>query len=322
MPAAVRTGISRKLDDAFRILVDGHPSTQGTPLEVELRYYHKYYFRDSPIDFDAFLEMLARDLRKKYISLNFTLDWIRKCDSYSRIDAARTSLYRLRSYVCNGGYFKISFWDILWNLTEVSFKTFGIPYEAVGTSEFELRSLSRQYLLAECRARLEDLKKIEMRAGNREAERAFMLVDRMLNGVPIPQKDLCANRHTYYSPGAAYRAYVATAAGNTISPQEVGWTESERRACLEAIFPGGSGATLEDDIATGRSDPTAPVIAEGGEPAAATRPAVVPVPLAARTASAPALRPAVFAAPSFAFLDRWKAWVDGLVPVSPAFQGA
>lgn len=254
----MRAALARKISDAYRAAVDSHPVTRGMPLEFELRYQYNYHYPDREISFEAFLSALSRDLSPQFPGLQISPDWVRRCDALGRREAARRAMQRLRDSVEKGRYFRTSFWDMLWTLTEVSMQRFGLSCAEIGTDPLEIHTLARRYLLRECSLRVEALKVIDRRQASPAAKRIFVLVDDMMRGIPIPAEELCRNRHTYYSPNAAYTAYRNVADGNTIAPREVGWSKAEHLAWCEALFPDGR---IEETRSPSRSDPTAPATA-------------------------------------------------------------
>jgi len=157
VPAVVRSGMVRKISESFYTLVDGQPSSRGMPMETEVRYYYNYYLLHERATFETFLSALSLDISKKFPTVNLTLEWIQRCDGMGRINSARNLISNLRNYIDKAQYFHTSFWDILWNLTEVYMKKFGVTCAEIGTTSQEIKSLSWSYLLKECKIRVKDL---------------------------------------------------------------------------------------------------------------------------------------------------------------------
>ncbi|MEX2614980.1 MAG: hypothetical protein WD767_02690 [Alphaproteobacteria bacterium] len=239
--------------------VDGKPATRGMPLESELRYYYNFYFAHHSITFGAFLSELSRELSGVFPGLDLTLGWARECDEAGRISVARNYMQKLRSYVQQGSYFRTSFWDTLWKLTEVSIKTFGINLREIGTTSSELISLTYRYFLKESSDRVQVLRKVEKRPDSANAQKAFLVVDGILNGIPIPPNEFCRNSRIHYSRGSGYEMYRKMAEGTIIPPWKIDWSTTEHLACRANIFPAG----VPDNVPeTGKSDPTAPATIE------------------------------------------------------------
>ncbi len=239
--------------------LEGKPATQGMPLESELRYYYNYYFAHHSITFGAFLSELSRNLTQVFPGLNLTLEWARACDAAGRINVARNAVQKLRSGVQQGSYFRTSFWDTLWELTEVSVKTFGVSLHEVGTSPYELISLTYRYFLKECSDRVQVLRDIEKHPDSPDAKKAFLVVDGILNGVPIPADEFCRNSRTHYSRGIGYGMYRKIAEGTAIPAWKMNWSTSEHLACQAMTFPDGIPDTKP---VTEMPDPTAPATNE------------------------------------------------------------
>ena len=45
LPATTSAGMALKVRDAFRQPIDGHPASQGLPMEAELKHYYNYLLK-------------------------------------------------------------------------------------------------------------------------------------------------------------------------------------------------------------------------------------------------------------------------------------
>jgi hypothetical protein len=233
-------------------------------METELRYYFHYYFSHRDISFGSFLSALSMEISKEFPDVNFTLKWAQNCDSGSQIASARYSKIKLRSYVQESQYAGIRFWDLLWNLNEVSMETFGITYAKIGTTPQELKSLSWRYLLKEYSNRVRTLKIMTQLPGSKAARKAFLTVDSMLEGIPMPAGEFYRGNENCYCTGGAYRMYRKTAEGHPIRPEDVGWSMVAHSALKMLIFP--EGLPAGTSFVAREPDPTAIAITSSEEP--------------------------------------------------------
>lgn len=259
LPAVVKAGVIRKIRESFHTLVDGQPSSRGMPLETEVRYYYNFYLSHNCITFETFLSALSVEVSKHFPSVEFTLDWIQRCDKCSRINSARSSISKLRKYVHEGQKFRTGFWEILWTLTEIDIKKFALTYEEIKTTLFEIKSLSWYYLLSECKARVNDFKNLAKRKNTIYARDSFIILNDMIQGKPIPFGEFCKKNGKYSSPSGAYKLYSSLAEGRVICPEDVGWSAAAVQGYEALFFPEG----LPENI-TAERDPisTMPTIAE------------------------------------------------------------
>ncbi len=208
-------------------------------MEAEVKHYFNTFLTFENATFDAFLTRLSGEMAQNFAGLDLTLPWIRQCDALNNVRTARNSLSKLLRYVHCGQHYSTSFWDILWRLKEISLKSFGITYSEAGTTARELDFLSWQFLLTECRFRVKDLRNKSELDDLTSACKAFILLDYMLDGIPVPCDDFCLKRRTHYSQGGPYELYCAFADGRTISPQDVGWSWTEHDTFRKLVFPDG-----------------------------------------------------------------------------------
>ncbi len=278
LPNVVPSGMFRKISDALQARADGHPATNGRPGGGGGGGYYNYYISEDNISFDTFLTLLSVAVSKKFPEVDFSLDWVRQCDRSCTIFAARNAVARLRAHVRGRQYFRTSFWDTLWNLTEVSLKNFSLTHAEIRTSRQELDILCWRYLLIECEARVKTLQSLAQRPKTAAARKAFSIVDDMLTGNPIAGDDFCGGSHTCYSSPFAYSAYGHYATGRTIRLEDVGWSVAEYRSLRAQIFPDGY---PEEELVTSVSEPTAPATADADELVLTHEPSFQP-PMAAR----------------------------------------
>ncbi len=228
-------------------------------MELEVKYYYNYFLLQEDITFDDFIEILAGDLAESIPGLQFNMAWVRQCDALNSIRSARNSLDKLRAYVHENQRYSVSFWDILWKLKEVSVGSLGVTYVEIGTTRREIDGLAWAFLLKEGQDRVKDLRDKLRCPNSYEARRAFVLVDNMLGGSPVPREIFCTNRRTHYSIFGPYQLYYAFAKGRVIPPDDVGWSLAEHRACRKLVFPDG----YHEEVPTSDwADPTAPATIE------------------------------------------------------------
>jgi hypothetical protein len=255
LPATISAGMTQKIRDALRQPIDGHPASQGMPMEAEVKHYYNYFLIRDNIDFDTFISVLSDELSRIVPDLKFNMTWVRQCDALNSVRTARRSVAKLRTYVHERRQFSVSFWDILWKLQEVSFKAHGITPAEAGTTLQELRYLAWQFLLREVEYRIRDLRDQLRFSGTLSARQSFILVDDMFAGIPIPESIFCANKRSHYSRNGPYHAYRAFATGRRISPEALGWSRAELNAARKHLFPELCGAERPTN---GGSGPTAP----------------------------------------------------------------
>lgn len=255
LPAVIVTGMNRKIKAAFENTVDGHPASLGMPMEYEVKHYYNYFICHENITFDAFLSLLAQATARRFPNLDFTLAWVRQCDALSNVRSARRCLHHLRTYVNGRGHYSVSFWDLLWRLKEIYVKSFGMTYAEIGTTPHEIERLSWQFLLKECTLRVRDLRRKSRNPASMATREAFIIVDKMLEGTPLPYDVFCQNRRTHYSSGGPYDLYRDTAEGRVIPPEDVSWSLAEHQAIKTMLFPEGY---QEKAKKTNTTDPTAP----------------------------------------------------------------
>lgn len=224
-------------------------------MEYEVKHYYNYFISDENITFDVFLSLLAQNAARRFPNLDFTLAWVRQCDALNNVRSARRSLHHLRSYVNCRGHYSVSFWDLLWRLKEVYIKSFGMTYAEIGTTSREIDQLSWRFLLKECSLRVRDLRRKSRHPESIAAREAFVIVDKMLAGEPLPSETFCQNRRSHYSSGGPFELYRNTAEGRVIPPEDVNWSLAEHQACMKMLFPEGY---EEKAKKTNTPDPTAP----------------------------------------------------------------
>ncbi len=225
------------------------------PLEAEARYYYNFYHSHENVSFDAFLSALSGSLSQDFSGLNITLDWIRAADRRGMVDRARRTVEMLRGSVRSDRNLGAGFWECLWKLSEVLLKNFNLSCTDIGTSEKELGSLSRRYLLQEGANRIATLRTLMERGALNAARTTFLIVDDMLAGRPVSFDTFKTAQKGGYSLNGAYRQYRATAAGNPIDPNLVDWSNAEHRHCERLFFP--DGRSMDSRIADSGFDPTA-----------------------------------------------------------------
>lgn len=265
LPAAVRSGMRRKINEAIRNAVDGHPATRGTPMESEARYYHSFYMSGSGISFEDFVAALCRDLSAIHPEVGTSLDWIRECDRWSAIEAARRELARLRATAAQDRTFRISFWGMLWKVTEVYLEKFGLSCTEIGTTLEELSGLARGYLLRECGGKVQRLRSLMSDSVTTDTRAAFIAVDDMLHGIPRPLCSFQADRQNHVAAIGAYGLYRRTLENRPIDPTSVGWSHIEHCRCEALIFP--QGRPRRTEVVLPVPDPTAPAVESCAEAA-------------------------------------------------------
>lgn len=237
LPATISAGLTLKIRDALRQTIDGHPASQGMPMESEVKHYYNYFLTKENMDFDTFVLVLAEELSHIIPGLEFNMAWVRQCDALNSVRTARRSVAKLRTYVHEHQQLSVSFWDILWKLQEVSFKAHGITPAEAGTTRQELRGLAWQFLLREGEERVQNLRENLRFPVSLSARQSFTIVDDMLSGIPIPKAILCSDRRAHYSASGPYETYRAFANNRHIPPEAVGWSRAEHRAARERLFP-------------------------------------------------------------------------------------
>ena len=73
LPATTSAGMAQKVRNAFSQTVDGHPASQGMPMESEVKHYNNYFLIHEEIGYDIFMETLALDLSRSCPGLNFNM---------------------------------------------------------------------------------------------------------------------------------------------------------------------------------------------------------------------------------------------------------
>lgn len=263
LPAAVRAGMSNKFLEAIRNPVDGHPATRGTPMESEVKYYHNFYLSHGDFPFDAFVDRLCREVSMFFPGTNLSLDWIRECDRRATVASARRELIKLRACVEHKRVFRISFWGMLWKVSEVYLDKFRLSYADIGTSLDELQDMVQRQLRSDCNAHVRTLRSLIRQAPTGAVRREFLIVDDMLKGVPIPAETFLSDHQNIYSATGAYALYARMATGNPIDPAAVGWSVLEHLRCENIVFP--KGRPSDRSMVTSSFDPTAVVAAIGKE---------------------------------------------------------
>lgn len=277
---AIRAGMSQKIGESLRQLVDGEPATKGAPIEAEARYYFNFFLSHSDVSFDDYLRALSRELAKTHPEITVSRDWMRACDRRGQVASARRELAKLRASVEQGRQFRTCFWSMLWKVRDVYIGKLGLSYADLGTSRLELADLAWRYLLAECRSRIDTLKTLSNEPTNPEAQHLFCLVDDMMKGIAIPLKCFIETWDAPYAPSGAYKVYCETTQGCSMPPEMLGWSDKAHRQLESAILPGGRPTRAAPTVQ--EHDPTAPALADARaandfpSPQAASKPADAP----------------------------------------------
>lgn len=258
LPSAVRSGMYRKFDEAIRNPVDGNPATRGTPMEAEARYYHNFYMAAADIPFEDFVTALCRDLSAVLPAIGTTPDWIRECDRWSAIGTARRELAKLRATAERGRTFRVSFWGMLWKITEVYLEKFKLSCRELGTTLNELSGLARGYLLHQCSVQVNRLRALLSDSVTTDTRASFVTVDNMLRGIPLPLGGFLADGHNHATPTGAYALYRRTLEERPIEPESVGWSLIEHRRCELLVFPQGRPCDPVESLP--ETDPTAQAV--------------------------------------------------------------
>lgn len=109
LPATISAGITLKVRDAFRQPIDGHPASQGLPMEAEVKHYYNSFLAQDEIRFDTFITILSQELSHAFPGLTFNMAWVRQCDALNSVRTARRATAKLRTYVHEWRYFGVSF---------------------------------------------------------------------------------------------------------------------------------------------------------------------------------------------------------------------
>ena len=245
-------------------------------MEAEVRYYYNFYLSHAAMSFDDY--QLSQDVSKIFPGVSLTPEWIRQCDRRSQIAAARLVLSKLRASVTHARSFDTSVWTMLWTISDVYVQRFGLAYADLGTSEGEIETLSRQYLLSECQSRIQTLKASPRPSATPGSKGLFYVIDAMLKGIALPTNEFAEAWQTQFSVTGAHRAYGRTTQGHPITLESVGLTKWEWRLLEAEIFPNGKPKTTAPRVR--EQDPTAPAVV--GRDGTRDIPSTQPVPIAAR----------------------------------------
>ena len=147
------------------------------------------------------------------------MTWVRQCDALNGVRIARRTVAKLRALIHERRHFTVSFWDMLWKLQTVSMQAHGNTHAEAGTTPREVDSLAWEALLRECRPYVRALRARLRLPETTSARSAFLRVNDILAGIPIPEGTFCTNRHTHYSRGGPYRTYHAFTDGRPVPPE-------------------------------------------------------------------------------------------------------